>query len=512
MPRPIKIDDPPGDEPPGPGPSPGQICKALQVVRDHQERSLHAIEALLRSIEEPTAGPPVSPEGSRRMSMGYKLFEAPSTVTDEDASKNAPKTRQANAGSLHGSKFGNLMSEDDDKKETNAHSPGAWCRWILNKPQFDWVMGIIIFMNSIAIGIDTEKSIQQGDLLPSWPSEELDVAFIVVYVIEIAMRLTAYGRVCFKDQWFLFDVFLVGMGIFGNIMTPILGSATSGGASEVFSMILVVRSLRLLRLVRAIRMLHMFRTVWRLVYGLLTSGNAILSTFFILLLTLYIFACLGVELIGKDEDLKDHDTTKHVVAYHFSSLPRTLLTLMAFVAADSISSVYSPICVLKPYLIMYFVPILLIVSVSLMNLVTAVLVEGALANAANDKELSRHDMKQTVKKWAPKIMEVFSAIDEDGNGTLERHELSKIQLSDLPFEVSLEQVDSLEDLFDMLDVEGRGELSQGEFADGLLNLLTNDMPIHQMKTFKMLQINSVTLERLESKVGQLERKLNDKKR
>ena len=43
----------------------------------------------------------------------------------------------------------------------------------------------------------------------------------------------------------------------------------------------------------AIRMLHMFRTVWRLVYGLLTSGNAMLSTFFILLLTLYIYACLG---------------------------------------------------------------------------------------------------------------------------------------------------------------------------------------------------------------------------
>ena len=44
---------------------------------------------------------------------------------------------------------------------------------------------------------------------------------------------------------------------------------------------------------KAIRMLHMFRTVWRLVYGLLTSGNTMLSTFFILLLTLYIFACLG---------------------------------------------------------------------------------------------------------------------------------------------------------------------------------------------------------------------------
>ena len=34
-------------------------------------------------------------------------------------------------------------------------------------------------------------------------------------------------------------------------------------------------------------------------------------------------------------------------------------------------------------------------SVSFARKVTAVLVEGALANAANDKELSRHDMKQT---------------------------------------------------------------------------------------------------------------------
>ena len=29
-----------------------------------------------------------------------------------------------------------------------------------------------------------------------------------------------------------------------------------------------------------------------------------------------------------------------------------------------------------------------------------------------------------------------------------------------------------EDLFDMLDVDGKGEISQIEFADGLLNLLT----------------------------------------
>lgn len=36
-------------------------------------------------------------------------------------------------------------------------------------------------------------------------------------------------------------------------------------------------------------------TVWRLVYGLLTSHNAMFSTLALIVLTLYIFACLGVE-------------------------------------------------------------------------------------------------------------------------------------------------------------------------------------------------------------------------
>lgn len=44
--------------------------------------------------------------------------------------------------------------------------------------------------------------------------------------------------------------------------------------------------------------------------------------------------------------------------------------------------------------------------------VTAVLVEGALANAANDKELSRHDMKQKARQlgWKGNAKEAFQDI------------------------------------------------------------------------------------------------------
>lgn len=252
----------------------------------------------------------------------------------------------------------------------------------------------------------------------------------------------------------------------------------------------------------------MFRTVWRLVYGLLTSGNTMLSTFFILLLTLYIFACLGVELITKDPLLQRDPDTKDIVAYHFGSLQRTLLTLVSFVSADSIAQVYMPICIVRPFMVIYFIIVILTVSVSLMNLVTAVLVEGALANAANDKELGRHDMKQKVRKFAPKVMQVFAEIDEDGSGTIDRHEVTKINLDELPIELNSEHVESLEDLFDMLDVEGKGTLTQAEFADGLLNLLTMDVPVHQMKTFKILQLHTTALDQIKSRLSSLEASLN----
>ncbi|CAL1135661.1 unnamed protein product, partial [Cladocopium goreaui] len=471
MPRPLKAN-----------PVTDGFKTALQALRQQQEQSLAAIEALLE-----TCGVEAFQPSESAAIQAYPIKEdelPPHKEPAKQVSQEKPPTPSMTAlgFSATGSKFRDLMTE------SNADDPSSktWLgrvRWLISKPQFDWAMGVVIFLNSICIGIETQRSISD-ELLPDWPREALDLTFISIYVVEISMRIFAYGKSNFKDSWFLFDFALVGMGLAGIIVD----SVSEDGGDTPFAKVLVVRSLRLLRLVRAIRMLHMFRTVWRLVYGLLTSGNTMLSTFFILLLTLYIFACLGVELITKDPLLQRDPDTKDIVAYHFGSLQRTLLTLVSFVSADSIAQVYMPICIVRPFMVIYFIIVILTVSVSLMNLVTAVLVEGALANAANDKELGRHDMKQKVRKFAPKVMQVFAEIDEDGSGTIDRHEVTRINLDELPIELNSEHVESLEDLFDMLDVEGKGTLTQAEFADGLLNLLTMDVPVHQMKTFKILPV------------------------
>jgi len=500
------------------------LRSSLHSLRDHQEQSLQAIQDILDTYEISWVAPRGERCGNSTRDMqsfqqtqtssrlfGYDIqynTDRNSVSTLPEGELDMPKTSLNSSNfqaMVEGSRFKNfLKGSQENFEDINFKDLRVVCRWLVNKPQFDWLMGVIIFVNSVCIGIDTQKSISR-DLLPGWPSEVIDWIFISVYCVELLMRFLAFGRANFMDGWFLFDLVLVSTGIFGNIINFML--AENEGDSSTFQSLLVFRAFRLLRLVRAIRMLHVFRTAWRLVYGLLTSGNAMLSTFFILLLTLYIFACLGVELITKDHTLQAHPDTAQLVAYYFGSLPRTLLTMMSFVSADSISSVYIPICVVKPQLIMFFIAVVLTVSVSLMNLVTAVLVEGALANAANDKELSQHDLKQKIKKFAPKIMDIFEDIDKDRNGVITRKELGKVKLDQLPIDLSNTYASGLEDLFDMLDVDGRGQLSLVEFADGFLGLLTMDVPIHTMKIFKLLHLHSQTLDQIKTKLLVLNRSM-----
>lgn len=154
---------------------------------------------------------------------------------------------------------------------------------------------------------------------------------------------------------------------------------------------------------------------------------------------------------------------------------------------DAIAEVYFPLVVEKPILIIYFLPLLMFLSIGLMNLVTAVLVDHALRQSSLEAEAEREKKKKEIKAALPGLLDVFDSLDADQSGTITREEIAGVPITLLPPKIlETTSVNSMEDLFDMLDGNETGSLSQVDFLDGLLSLLVHEMPIWALQLQKRL--------------------------
>lgn len=363
---------------------------------------------------------------------------------------------------------------------------------------FEYASGFIILVNLITIGIEAEESLQRGQELgrDSW-AYAIERIFLMIYCVEAALRLVAHGRAAFRDGWFLMDVALVTIGLLALLVAPNIGAASMEGVEKL----LIVRGLRLLRLVRALRMVNHFKIMWRLVYGLLTAAETILATSALILVFMFVFSCVAVEVISKDQRLAGLEDTGFIISEYFGNLGKTVMTLMQFVTMDSLATIYFPLIVEEPLLLCFFLPILIFVSIGLMNLVTAALVENAMEHAAQQAEDEKVVLKKKVRGAMPSLLKIFHTIDKDNSGMITRDELQNVPMDILPPKVlAAVCVDNWEELFEYLDIDGTGSLSQVEFVEGLLNLCLLDMPIATIQTLKLLQLIRASVSQIQSKL------------
>ena len=151
---------------------------------------------------------------------------------------------------------------------------------------------------------------------------------------------------------------------------------------------------RFFRLLRAARLVAQFRLLWQLVRGLVSSINLIFSTCILMTCILYVYACIGVELITKEKDGYDAEVQKQI-EYHFGNVVRFMVSLIQFATFDSAAAIYSQVVFHNWYMLPYFVSFMLVVGIALMNLLTAVVVEGSIEQSRNDK-----DVQQMMKAMA----------------------------------------------------------------------------------------------------------------
>jgi len=191
-----------------------------------------------------------------------------------------------------------------------------------------------------------------------------------------------------------------------------------------------------------------------------------LSTTVVLTLVLFIASCFAVEVISKDALLRSLPETKEIIDRHFYSVDISMLSFLQFVTMDSISAMYFPLIQQRGYLFVFFFALILVVSISLVNIITANLLEVAISNSTKDKEMQEESMRQL----RPEIVAVFEEMDENGDKLLTREEVLKCKDS-LPSVLAKRWPDGrLVELFDMLDIDSSGSIDMDEFIDGVLQL------------------------------------------
>ncbi|CAE7232821.1 CACNA1H, partial [Symbiodinium natans] len=360
---------------------------------------------------------------------------------------------------------------------------------------FDTVIGLVIMLNGVTIGIQAQYSARiprqagcnpdcsgclEGTVcLPSpvWIAN-IEWFFLVIYVTELSLRFFVFRLPVLRSNWVKLDCFLVLFAI----VDVVLSQVDVGG--ELLQQLMLVRMFRLARLARAVRLLVMFQTLWMLVQGLLHSVMTLFWTFVMIINLVFIFAVLGMELISVDLTLPLDHPFNIAAERNFRSLLDASLILLQCFCWDSISGVYRPLIKHRLELFLYFMGVQLILAIALMNLVTAIMVEGSLAQADEDKEAKKAYASAKRTKQMGKLQDMFLELDEDGSGELSMEEIDNAPPAMRQNLMEIAGTEDIGSLFEMLDYDGSGTVGTEEFCDGIIKAANGVTPVEMSRLMK----------------------------
>ncbi|KAM6904720.1 voltage-dependent T-type calcium channel subunit alpha-1H [Xenentodon cancila] len=272
-----------------------------------------------------------------------------------------------------------------------------WCQAVISHKLFDHVVLVFIFLNCITIALERPNIQHQS-------TERLflcvsNYVFTAIFLAEMTIKVVALGF-CFGKQTYLQSSWniLDGLLVFVSLVDILVSLAYTGG-NRILG---ILRVLRLLRTLRPLRVISRAPGLKLVVETLITSlrpiGNIVLicCAFFI------VFGILGVQLFkGKFYHCEGLDTRNITNKsdclqanyrwirrkYNFDNLIQALMSLFVlsckdgwvnimYDGLDAVGVDQQPVRNHNPWMLLYFISFLLIVSFFVLNMFVGVVVEN----------------------------------------------------------------------------------------------------------------------------------------
>ncbi len=217
---------------------------------------------------------------------------------------------------------------------------------------FQWTILSLIIINAITIGMETSPAIVStlGDWL-----KHLDNFILIIFTIEISLKVFAYRHRFFLNAWNVFDFLIVAIAL-----VPAAGPLH------------ILRTLRILRTARLIKNVPKLRLI---IESLIKSIPSIGWIAVLLFMIFYIFAVIGTDLYMDR------------FPEYFGDMGKTMFTLFQIMTLESWSSgIARPMMQEIPYVYIFFIPFILLATYTTLNVFIAIVV-----NTMN--EINRAEMK-----------------------------------------------------------------------------------------------------------------------
>lgn len=235
-------------------------------------------------------------------------------------------------------------------------------RELVESTPFQRTITTLIIVNAVIIGLETSAPVvaQWGELLHA-----LNLAIVIVFTIEVVLRIWAHGGAFFRDGWSLFDLAIVIVS-----WLPVLPG---------------MQVLRVLRVLRVMRLLSQVESMRRVVNALLASVPGIASIGGLLVVIGYVFVVASTILYGA---ARPQD---------FGDLGASTVSLFRLLNGDGWGEIVAPLAQTEPSAWPYFMVYGVVTTFVVLNLFIAVTTEALSMQREQEDELLEEHLEEHIE-------------------------------------------------------------------------------------------------------------------
>ncbi|XP_052794035.1 sodium channel protein 1 brain-like isoform X3 [Mya arenaria] len=268
-----------------------------------------------------------------------------------------------------------------------------FCFTIISEPMFDLFIIVCITLNTLFMSLEHYP---QTDTF----SDVLSVAnyiFSTVFILEAVLKLSALTKHYFKNSWNIFDLVIVVISIFDLTLTNVDGLSV----------------IRIFRLLRVFKLAQSWGTMRLLLSIIMNTLGALGNLTLILLIVIYIFAVVGLQLFNDKYTPDKFDG--EVIRWHFKDIFHAFMMIFRVLCGEWIEPLWDCMRAADELCMAVFLPTLVLGYFIVLNLFLALLLNAFASDTLREAKESS-DENDKLKLAFSRLYNLFCCCLKKKNG------------------------------------------------------------------------------------------------